>query len=120
MEVIILERIGSRVYRAQKLANGLTELKPDELLERPKNFLLAAKSCDGTYHSVHSEISRLLKKKKELIKKGIVGEIVSALSPDESIHGRRFIIYDSGKKGAYLLGDVISAMRKLSGNANYI
>jgi len=115
MEVIILESIGSKVYKAQKLADGLVNLNNQEMLSQPKRFLLAAKSCDGTYHSVNSDIASLLKKKKELIKKGIIGEIISALSPDETIHGQRFVIFNPKKsKTAYLLGDVISAVKKLA------
>jgi len=115
MEAIILETLDSNAYRAQKLADGLVELKQKDLLEKPKNFVLAAKSCDGTYHSVNSEISGLIKKKKTLIKKGIIGELVSALSPDETIHGSRFIIYNLRKNKAFLLGDVVSAIKKLAG-----
>jgi len=114
MEVITLEVVGSKVYRAQKLADGLVALQPDKLLEKPNKFILAAKSCDGTYHSVHSDIALLLKKKKELVRKGIIGELVSALSPDENIHGRRFIIYHPKKNEAYLLGDVATALKKLA------
>lgn len=114
MEAIMLETMGSNIYRAQKLADGLIELKQKELLDKPKKFILAAKSCDGTYHSVNSEISELFKKKKELIKKGIIGEFVGALSPDEIIHGKRFIIFNNNKKQSFLLGDVVSAMKKLA------
>lgn len=115
MEAIALEAIGFKVYKAQKLSDGLVDLKPNDLLEKPKKFMLAAKSCDGTYHSVNSHIAELLKKKKELIKKGIIGELVSALSPDETIHGQRFVIFNPSSKVAYLLGDVVTAMKKLAG-----
>lgn len=114
MEVIALETIGLRIYKAQKLSDGLVDLKSKDLLEKPKKFMLAAKSCDGTYHSVNSDIAELLKKKKELIKKGIIGEIVSALIPDETIHGQRFIVFNPTSKTAYLLGDVVTAMKKLA------
>jgi len=115
MEAITLDTIGLNVYRAQKLADGLVDLKQKDLLDKPKKFMLAAKSCDGTYHSVNSEISELIKKKKAQIIKGIIGGLVSALSPDETVHGSRFIIFSLKKNQAFLLGDVVSAMKKLAG-----
>lgn len=114
MEVIALEILGSNTFRAQKLADGLVELKQKDLLDKPRNFILAAKSCDGTYHSVNSEISELVKKKKVLIKKGIIGEFISSLSPDETVHGSRFVIFNGNKNQAFLLGDVVTAMKKLA------
>lgn len=115
MDAIILETVGSKIFKAQKLADGLINLKPSNLLEKPNKFILAAKSCDGTYHSVYSEISALIKKKKELIKKGIIGELINALNPNDNIHGRRFVIYQPKKNEAYLLGDVVEAFKKLAG-----
>ncbi|MBD3263332.1 hypothetical protein GF374_03055 [Candidatus Woesearchaeota archaeon] len=115
MEAIALESVGSKVFKAQKLSHGLKQLERDNLLKKTNKFILAAKSCNGTYHSVNSDISKLIKKKKQLINKGIINEFINALSPDEAVHGQRFIIFNKNKNKAYLLGDVITAMKKLAG-----
>lgn len=113
MNLTVLDIIGEKMYKKQKLADGAAEIK--DMLNKPRNFLLATRACDGCYYGVNSDIVIVLQKKKELIKKGIIGDVVTELSPDETIHGQRFVIFDPGKgEQAYLLGDAVTALKKLS------
>ena len=117
MDTIQLDVLGKKVYRAQKLsfANGL---KSAEMLAQPSAFSMAIKTADGNYHSVYSEISDVVKKDKDLIAKGKVAVVVTDLmKEDESMHGQRFVIFHPERsEKAYLLGDVATALKKLSNN----
>jgi len=117
MDTIQLDVLGKKVYRAQKLsfANGL---KSSDMLAQPNAFLMAIKTADGNYHSVYSEISDTIKKDKDLIAKGKVdGVVTNLMKEDESMHGQRFVIFHPERsEKAYLLGDVATALKKLSNN----
>jgi len=115
MDTIHLDVIGQKVYRAQKISVDGDEIKPEELLEEPDSFKLAIKTADGLYHGVNSEISTVIEKDKELIRKGKLSAVLSSLmKEDENIHGRRFVIFHSKKGNAYLFGDILTALKKLS------
>jgi len=112
IEVYPLEKIQTNIFKKQKLSDPHA-MHPKEVLEDSKNLNLAVRFCDSTYHLVNSEISILLKEKKNLLTKGLVTDLMAALVPDESIHGQRYIIYRKNNQ-AFLVGDTLSALKKLS------
>ena len=112
IEVYPLKKIQTKIFKKQKLGDPQL-VKSKEVLEDCKNLNLAVKFCDSTYHLVNSELPKVLKEKKNLLTKGLVTDLVSALVPDESIHGQRYIIYHKNKQ-SFLVGDTITALKKLS------
>jgi len=76
-------------------------------------LVMCAKSCDGTFHPVNSDIVTTLTDFKHLMKTN-VGYLINQLSPDEEVHGQRFVIFKPKKENkAYLLGDITQALKKL-------
>ena len=112
IELYPLQEIKSRVYKIQKLTEPV-KIRRKELLENSKKLNLAAKFCDSTYHLVNSDISEILSKKKGMLTKTLIADLLTELVPEESIHGQRFVILKKGKQ-AFLLGDTLTALRKLS------
>ena len=116
MDLIQLDVLGKNVYRAQKLSFGNGILKSKDMLGQPKSFHLAIKAADGCYHKVYSEISQVIEKDRELLAKSKSGGVVKAvMNEDENIHGQRFVIFHpKNSENAFLLGDVATALKKLS------
>jgi len=85
-----------------------------KFLQNLNGFVLAARSCDGTYHTVYSEIREILSKHADALKKGSFLEALDEIDYADSVHGQRFVIHRTGES-TYLLGDVISAMKQLAG-----
>jgi hypothetical protein len=112
IEVYPLERIQINIFKKRKLGDPYI-IRPKEVLDDCKNLNLAVRFCDSTYHLVNSELSKVLKEKRNLLTKSLVTDLVSALVPDESVHGQRYIIYQKNKQ-AFLVGDTVSALKKLS------
>lgn len=106
--------LSNGVYKQKKIPGTNLKLTTKELNSKPENLALAARSCDGTYYIVSSEIKKVFKLKKKIIRKGAISEIVSEFNPDESIHGQRFVIFKTNKKQAVLLGDVATAFRQFA------
>lgn len=116
MDLIQLDVLDKKVYRAQKLNFGNGILKPKEMLEQPDSFHLTIKTADGNYHKVYSEISQAIEKDRELLAKGKSEGVVSSLmKEDENIHGQRFVVFHpKNSEKAFLLGNVATALKKLS------
>jgi len=109
MEVTLLNSKGDGVFRVHR-QDGEAKIS----LKEADKFKMCAKSCDGSYHSVNSEIAFVFGQYAHLLKTGNVGFIVGKLSPDESLHGQRYIIYKKNENEALLLGNVVSAVKKLA------
>jgi hypothetical protein len=107
-----LKVLRERVFRIKKLSEDKL-YNTDYLLNNANNLLLAIKVCDGSFHGVNSEINELVKKKIVLIKKGMPEDVYKVLSPDEAVHGQRYILFKD-KKDYYFLGDVSSVLKRLS------
>ena len=107
-----LEEVESKIFKKIKLSEPML-IKRKDILDDTKNLKLAAKFCDSTYRIVNSEISQILTKRKSMLVKGSVSEIMSEMLPDEAIHGQRYILYAKNKK-VFLVGDTLTALKKLS------
>ena len=116
MDIVQLDVLGKKVYRAQKLNFGNGILKPKAMLEQPDSFHLTIRTADGNYHKVYSEISQVIEKDRELIAKGkSAGVVTSLVKEDESLHGQRFVVFHpKNSEKAFLLGNVATALKKLS------
>ncbi|MEM4247924.1 MAG: hypothetical protein QXH80_01540 [Candidatus Nanoarchaeia archaeon] len=116
MDIIQLDVLGKNVYRAKKMSFGNGILKSKDMLAQPDSFHLAVKAADGCYHKVYSEISQVIEKDRELLAKSKSDGIIKAvMSEDENIHGRRFVIFHpKNSENAFLLGDIATALKKLS------
>ena len=115
--IIKLEQVDRDKFKSPNLASVQDvhlHVNPELMLGNPDGFLLAARSCDGSYHSVHSNINELFKQNAPQIRKGLFSAILKTLDYDEDSHGKRFLIYKKGNK-AYLVGDVMSALKRMSG-----
>ena len=109
-----LEKVGSDQFKpVRKALESDAKLKIEKLLSKPEQFFLAMRTCDGIYHKVNSEISEIFKNVRGKIRKSAILDIAAKLSLDENIHGQRFIIINS-QCGAYLLGDVLTALKQLA------
>ena len=78
----------------------------------PRNLKLCARSCDGTYHIVNNDTIKEIANNRNIKSKSI-GFLVSKLTPDEEVHGKRYLVYQNGKQ-CFLLGDTITALKKIS------
>ncbi len=122
MKIIYLKKIGEGIYKPEKLAEiqSITQVKGVKnakgMLNKPKNFVLAARMADGTYHRVSSEVANILKKKKDMISKGVgLSGIANEISGVGMSPIQRFLIYDPKKDSeAYLLGEITEAIHKLA------
>jgi hypothetical protein len=112
IELYPLEEIKTKIYKKQKLTEPV-KTKRKNLLDDVKKLHMAARFCDSTYHLVNSEISKVLSQKKNMLSRGLISDLISELVPEEAIHGQRFVILKKGKQ-AYLLGDTLTALKKLS------
>jgi len=111
MEIIELSKVESNVFR--KKGHILAQNRTHEWVRQPEQFRLAIRCCDGTFHTVNSDIA-------EIVRGGIArNEIkmaINALAPIDPIHGQRFVIFERNPTGeAYLLGPVENAIMILAG-----
>lgn len=111
MEIAALTPLEDGSFKPQKIEIN-SKLDTKAMLNKPKSFVLCTKSCSGNYYPVFSELPSLLKEHKSS-SNGIAKAVLKSLTFDEDMHGQRFIVFKNGGE-AYLLGDVVSALRKLS------
>lgn len=114
MQLIELDLINEDSYKQKKIPENNSKLTARNILEKPEKLLLAARFCDGTFRKVNSHIKSIIKKKKDLIRRGLINDIISEINPDEAVHGQRFIIFKNGKKQAFLLGNLLTAFKQLT------
>ncbi len=117
-QVIPLKQVLEGQFRKQNVAElfhkGIT-IDFSDWLERPENFKLAMKSCDGSFHTVHSDVANVLSEHKKSIKGGKISEAVTELAPTDPIHGERFVVFFDSESNAFLIGNVETALLTLSG-----
>ena len=108
-EIRALEEIKPKVYKAR----GIVSMDISAgILSKKSALKCAIKMCDGSFHLVNSELQEALEKNKELVKAGHYDEILQAI-PKEA-RSSRFVVWQKDAE-AYLLGDIETALKKLSG-----
>ncbi len=111
MQVAILTKLEDGSFKPQKVEIE-SELSARTMLTSPEKFFVCTKSCNGTYHPVFSELSGILAEHKKQ-PNGLSRTIINKLGLDEDLHGKRFVVFANGKE-VHLLGDVVTASKKLS------
>ncbi len=117
MRIIPLKEVAPKVFRKQNLAELYKNdfnLDINAWLSQSANFSLAAKSCDGSYHTVNSEISDIILEQAENIRKGRVKEAITRLVPTDPMHGDRFVIFKSEHGNHFFLGTIENAFMTLA------
>jgi len=113
--IIPIDMIGEgrfKITNLNEIEDSNAKLK--QMLENPDKFVLAFRSCDFSYHEVNSEVSNIIKKNIDLIKKRIsLPSIASEIVNDKELKIKRYLIWKSDKE-AFLVGEVLQALKELS------
>lgn len=118
MRVKTLTRVGSGIYKSEKWSEP-QDLKKivtvRDMLSSPTKFKVLMRACDGTYHKVHNQVDKIIKKESQAIVQGAgLNSIASAIyGTDNNGTIQRFLLYEDGKL-ALLLGEVSTALHILS------
>jgi len=113
--IIAIEEIEKGVFKI----NDISEIdqpmeKLNKLLSKPNNFVLSLRASDNSYHEVNSLICEKIKKNRDLIEKGIgLPSIAASITGSRELRVKRYVIWRNGKE-AYLIGETLQALRKVS------
>ncbi|MBI4095721.1 MAG: hypothetical protein HY438_02575 [DPANN group archaeon] len=113
-EVKVLDQVKPGIYKTKKLADGVS-LKSKEVIKQASSVILAARACDGMFYRINSDIAETLSKNADLLKKGYINAVLEEALPLNGVHGSRFVIFHpKNTDQAFLLGDVQTALKKLT------
>lgn len=117
MRIIPLREVAPKTFRKQNLAElykNESNLSISSWLSQPKNFMMVAKSCDGSYHTVNSDIAEVVAEQAQNIKRGQIKDTILKLVLSDPMHGDRFVVFKSEHGNHFFLGTVENAFMTLA------